>query len=198
MPDASTRLVLASTSATRRKLLHDAGLTFAVRPPRVDERVATHGITDPIIIARELAAAKALAVSAREMDAWVIGSDQTLDCSGEVLHKPADRAAASAQLARLAAREHQLHTAVAVAYGGKVTWQRLASARLLMRSLTSAEIERYLDRVGEAALHSVGAYQVEGLGIQLFERIDGDWSAILGLPLLPLLAYLRGNGMVGL
>ena len=198
MSDASTRIVLASTSATRAKLLRDAGIEFTACAPGIDERAAERGLADPAAIAGALAAAKAVAVSTRLPAALVIGSDQTLELGGVALHKPGSRAAAAAQLARLAGRGHRLHTAVAVARAGRVEWWHLATVTLVMRPLGPAEIERYLDRAGDAALGSVGAYQVEGLGIQLFERIDGDWFAILGLPLLPLLAYLRARGVAGL
>ena len=188
------RLILASTSPTRGNMLRAAGVDFVVRPSGIDERVASRHLTAAAEIAQHLAAAKALAVARLEPQALVIGADQTLDCAGEVFAKPADRAAAAAQLARLAGRTHRLHSAVAVAQGERVVWHHLASPALDMRPLAPAEIERYLDRAGPAALGSVGAYQVEGPGIQLFGRIDGDWPAILGLPLIPLLAYLREAG----
>jgi septum formation protein len=197
MADANMHLVLASTSATRAKMLRDAGLSFAVEQPAVDEAAVQRSMTDAAAIAVTLAAEKALAVSRRRPADLVIGADQTLDC-GDVFTKPADRAAAAAQLARLAGREHRLHTAVAVARDDSVVWQHLATVALTVRALGTGEIERYLDRAGDAALASVGAYQVEGLGIQLFEAIDGDWFTILGLPLLPLLAYLRNEGHVRL
>jgi septum formation protein len=193
MADANMRLVLASTSPTRAKLLRDAGLSFDVERPEVDEDAVQRGMAGAAAIARELAAQKALAVSRRMPNALVIGADQTLECVG-LFTKPADRTAAAAQLARLAGREHHLYTAVAVARSGAIAWQHLATVAMTMRPVTAGEIDRYLDRAGAAALASVGAYQVESLGIQLFKRIDGDWFAILGLPLLPLLAYLRTEG----
>jgi septum formation protein len=193
MADANMRLVLASTSPTRAKLLRDAGLAFDTARPDVDEAAVQHRMSDAAAIARELAAQKALAVSRQTRYALVIGADQTLECDG-LFTKPSSRVAAAAQLARLAGRNHRLHAAVAVARNGAITWQHLATVTMTMRPLGGDEIGRYLDRAGDAALGSVGAYQVEGLGIQLFERIDGDWFSILGLPLLPLLAYLRTEG----
>ena len=188
------RLVLASTSPTRAEVLRNAGLRFEVAAPQVDERAATAGLTGAAEIARVLAARKSQAVARTQPDALVIGADQTLECDGTLFHKPETRAAAARQLQTLAGREHRLHSAIAVSRDGALAWQHLAGVRLAMRPLSATGIDRYLDRAGDAVLHSVGAYQVEGLGIQLFERIDGDWFAILGLPLLPLLTYLRGVG----
>lgn len=179
-------------------MLRNAGLCFETVAPHVDERAATKGLTNPMEIARTLAARKALAVAETMPNAVVIGADQTLDCHGRFFHKPQTREAAAAQLLLLAGHEHRLHSAVAICRHGRLDWQHLASVRLLMRPLTEADIAAYLDRAGDAVLSSVGAYQVEGLGIQLFERIDGDWFAILGLPLLPLLTYLRSAGGTGL
>jgi len=187
------RLVLASTSPTRAQVLRNAGLRFEVTAPQVVERAATVGLADATEVARVLAARKSQAVG-MQSDALVLGADQTLECGGTLFHKPRTRAAAAKQLRALSGREHRLHTALAVSRDGKLAWQHLATARLAMRPLSAKEINRYLDRAGDAMLHSVGTYQVEGLGIQLFERIDGDWFAILGLPLLPLLTYLRSAG----
>lgn len=179
-------------------MLRAAGLVFETRASGVDERGVAQDTDDPTLIASRLAEAKALAVSRREPAAWVIGADQTLARAGTLFHKPVDRQAAALQLRQLAGHVHTLHSAVAVARGGAVTWTHAASVAMHMRRLADAEIDRYLDRAGDAALSSVGAYQVESLGIQLFERIEGDWFAILGLPLLPLLAYLRAQGAAGL
>ena len=128
----------------------------------------------------------------------MIGADQTLACEGSPFHKPADRAAAQEQLAALSGRTHVLHSAFAIAEHGAVVHEDVAEARMTMRALSADAVERYLDLAGEAALHSVGAYQVEGLGIHLFERIEGDHSTILGLPLLPLLTALRERGLLAL
>lgn len=191
------RLVLASASPTRRRLLAAAGVAVDIRPALIDERAAEAPLlaarVAPRDIAMALAAAKALAASEAAPDALVIGADQTLDVDGERLTKPADMEAARRQLLTLSGRPHQLHSAVACARAGTILWQHVESATLEMRHLTPAAIGRYLAAAGDDALASVGAYQLEGRGIQLFERIDGDFFAILGLPLLPLLAFLRAE-----
>jgi septum formation protein len=195
-----TRLVLASQSATRVRLLKAAGIAFTAVAPSVDERamempLVLHGAS-PAEIAVALADAKAIDVSESEKDVLVIGADQTLDCDGERWTKPPSLAVAHQQLARLSGRAHRLHSAVAVARNGRVAWRYRDSASLTMRPLSAAAIDAYLGEVGDAARTSVGAYQVEGPGIRLFERIDGDYFTILGLPLLPLLLYLRGEGAI--
>ena len=195
-----TRLVLASQSATRMRLLKAAGIAFTAVAPSVDERAIEAPLVlrgaSPAEIAVALADAKAIDVSESEKDALVIGADQTLDCDGERWTKPPSLAVAHQQLARLCGRTHRLHTAVAVARNGRVSWRYRDSASLTMRTLSAAAIDAYLGEVGDAARTSVGAYQVEGPGIRLFERIDGDYFTILGLPLLPLLLYLRGEGAI--
>ena len=193
-------IVLASGSPARRALLANAGLAFAIEPSTLDERaieapLITRGAA-PAEIAAALADAKAVEISRRLPDALVIGADQTLDCDGHRGTKSETVAEARAQLQRLAGRSHQLHSAVAVARGGAVRWRHLDSAALTMRPLTAAEIDAYLGRVGEDILKSVGVYQLEGEGIRLFERIEGNYFTILGLPLLPLLAYLRSEGAI--
>lgn len=193
-------LLLASTSATRRGLLARTGLVVETEAPGVDERALEEGWGAMAAeqLARGLAAEKALAVSRRRPGRIVVGADQTLDCDGERLHQPSDRAQAARQIATLAGRTHALHAAVAIAQDGVVRHAFAESARLTMRPLTPAAIERYLGLAGADALASVGAYKIEGAGIHLFERIDGDDSIILGLPLLPLLAALRGLGLISL
>ena len=195
-----TRLVLASQSATRVRLLKAAGIAFTAVAPSVDERAMEAPLVlrgaSPAEIAVALADAKAIDVSESEKDALVIGADQTLDCDGERWTKPPSLAVAHQQLARLSGRTHRLHSAVAVARNGRVAWRYHDSASLTMRPLSAAAIDAYLGEVGDAARTSVGAYQVEGPGIRLFERIDGDYFTILGLPLLPLLLYLRGEGAI--
>jgi septum formation protein len=191
-------LLLASTSAARRALLQAAGVPVETEASGVDEReieTAAAGLAPPALALR-LAQAKALAVSRRRPDRLVLGADQVLDFAGEALHKPADRAAAQRQLARLAGRSHRLHSACALARGGAILAAFTASATLTMRALGPDAIERYLDVVGEAALWGAGSYQVEGLGIHLFASIEGDQSTILGLPLIPLLERLRGLGLL--
>lgn len=195
-----SRIVLASGSPARRTLLANAGIAFDVEPAAVDERAVEAPLVaagaSPAEIAVALADAKAVEVSRRLPEALVIGADQTLDCAGHRGTKAETIAAAHAQLQRLAGRDHRLHSAVAVARAGGVRWRHLDSATLLMRSLSAGEIDTYLRRIGEDALKSVGVYQLEGEGIRLFERISGDYFTILGLPLLPLLAYLRSEGAI--
>jgi septum formation protein len=193
-------LVLASGSPVRRTLLANAGLSFEVVPAGIDERAAERPLIDagvaPAELALALAAVKASVVSGTRPHDLVIGADQVLDLEGERLTKPADMETARQQLLRLCGRTHQLHTAVACARAGEVQWRHVETASLAMRPLRPPEVGRYLARVGPAALESVGAYQLEGIGIQLFDSVDGDYFAILGLPLLPLLRYLRSQGVV--
>jgi len=195
------RIILASESPTRIAILKAAGIAFEAMPSRVDERLVETPLIaagkSPAEIALALAEAKACGISKGDPDAWVIGADQTLDVDGERWVKPATIGAAESHLLSLAGRSHQLHTAVVGAYGGAVRWHHVERAVMTMRPLSPAEIRVYLEMVGEAALGSVGAYEIEGPGIQLFERIDGDYFAILGLPLLPVLKWLREEGALG-
>jgi septum formation protein len=191
-------IVLASGSAARRTLLEAAGLRIAVDPARLDEAPLKLLLRDqnagPARIAAHLAEAKAAEVSARTPNALVIGADQTLDLDGAEFDKPRDRAEARAQLQALRGRTHRLISAVAVLRDGEIRWTHAAEARLAMRDCSDAFLDEYLDRVGPAVQHSVGAYQLEGLGAQLFTAIEGDFFTILGLPLLPLLEFLRIDG----
>lgn len=195
-----TKIVLASRSPARGALLAGAGISFTTVPSAIDERVVEAPLlargASPADIASALAEAKAIDVSQREPGAIVIGADQTLGSGGDLGTKPASMAEAREQLARLSGRMHQLHSAVAVARGGRVAWHHRDSAALTVRRLDATAIDAYLAEVGDAALASVGAYQIEGRGIRLFEAIDGDYFTILGLPLLPLLLYLRGEGAI--
>lgn len=192
---ADSPLLLASTSRTRLLLLVGAGLPIETQNPEVDERAVETAsraeMLGPPDLARRLAAEKALAVSRRNPDRLVLGADQVLDCEGKVLHKPTDRTMAREHLQRLAGRTHALHSAAVLAQNGTVIETILDSARLAMRDLDGKAIDRYLDLAGPEAWLSVGAYQLEGLGIHLFEGVEGDHSTILGLPLIPLLAALR-------
>ena len=191
-------LVLASKSATRRALLEAARLPVETVTVEVDERAleaqASRRGAGPAAIALELSRAKARAGSAKAPGRLVIGADQTLALGDDAFHKPADRAAARTQLARLAGNRHALHSAVAVALDGAILFETGQSAHLTMRPLDSVVLDAYLDAAGDAALSSVGGYQLEGVGIHLFEAVEGDHAVILGLPLLPLLGFLRDHG----
>ena len=191
-------LVLASKSAARQALLDAARLPFEAVPVEVDERaleaVAVAQGAGPAEVAAALARAKALAGSRDHRGRLVIGADQTLALGDEAFHKPADRPAARAQIARLAGRTHALHSAIAIVLDGDVLFETVQSAHLTMRPLDGLTLDAYLDAAGAAVLSSVGGYQLEGLGIHLFERVEGEHSVILGLPLLPLLAFLRHRG----
>ena len=188
-------LILASTSATRKTLLEGAGLHFATHPARIDERVVEAGAKlsgpDSPAIAKTLALAKAMAVSAEYPEAVVIGADQVLALGQTLFHKPATLADAAAQLDTLAGRTHALHAGLALVRNGKELWSGVETAELTMRAFTPAERDEVLELEGQAVLASVGGYRLEGPSIRLFERIKGDYFTILGLPLLPLLAALR-------
>ena len=192
-------LVIASQSLTRQALLANAGIDFEAVAAELDERAVQQGsgLLAPGDIAALLARAKALSVSSRQPGKYVIGADQTLAQGERLFSKPAGRLQAAEQLRALAGRSHELHCAVAVARDGKILFEAVAIAGMTMRRLGEAEIDVYLDQAGEAVTSSVGAYQLEGLGVHLFERIEGDHFTILGLPLLPLLAFLRSERLLG-
>jgi septum formation protein len=195
-----TAIILASGSAIRRSLLERAGLEVVADPADRDEAVlkaelrADHASVERASLL--LAESKAMAVAGRYPGAIVIGADQILECAGAWFDKPRDRAAARDQLLRLAGRRHRLVTSAVAVTDGTVRWRVTESARLLMRPFSEAFLDQYLDRAGEDILASVGAYQIEGLGLQLFEDVDGDFFTILGLPLLPLLRFLREQGLL--
>jgi septum formation protein len=192
-------LILASQSRARQALLTNAGISFEAVTAEIDERAVQQasGLSAPGEIASLLAREKALSVSARQPGKFVIGADQTLALGDRLFSKPAGRAQAAEQLRTLAGRSHELHSAVAVVRDGKILFEAVAIAGMTMRRLGEAEIDVYLDQAGEAVTSSVGAYQLEGLGVNLFERIEGDHFTILGLPLLPLLAFLRSERLLG-
>jgi nucleoside triphosphate pyrophosphatase len=195
-----TPLMLASQSRARQALLANAGIGFEVVTTEIDERAVQQasGLSAPGEIASLLAREKALAVAARQPGKFVIGADQTLALGERLFSKPAGRAQAAEQLRALAGQRHELHSAVAVARDGKILFEAVAIAGMTMRRLGEAEIDVYLDEAGDAVTSSVGAYQLEGLGVHLFERIEGDHFTILGLPLLPLLAFLRSERLLGM
>ena len=186
-------LILASQSRARRMLLENAGLAFEALPADMDERAVqkNSGLSAPGEVASLLAREKALFVSRQKPGQYVVGADQTLALGERMFSKPAGRAQAAEQLGQLAGRTHELHSAVSVARDGKILFDDVSVARMTMRQLAAGEIEAYLDQAGEAVTTSVGAYQLEGLGVHLFERIEGNHFTILGLPLLSLLAFLR-------
>lgn len=193
---AEAPLVLASGSATRRRLMEAAGLPFEVVSPQVDERALETelGHTEPANLALALARAKALAVSAERPDALVVGADQALSCQGALVHKSATREAALQTLLRLSGRTHRLTSAFALIRAGEVLAAEADSADMTMRDLERSALALYLDAAGDAVLGSVGVYQWEGLGAHLFARVEGEHSTILGLPMLKVLAALRRLG----
>jgi septum formation protein len=192
------QLILASQSRARQMLLAAAGIDAAAMPAEIDERAlqAAAGATAPSDIAALLARGKALAVSARCPGHHIIGADQTLALGDRLFNKPDGRASALAQLRVLAGHSHQLYSAVVVARDRTILFEHVAVASMTMRPLSESEVSAYLDAAGEAVAASVGAYQLEGLGVHLFERIEGDHFTILGLPLLPLLGFLRSQRLL--
>ena len=199
-----TRLVLASQSVARKSLLTNAGLIFDQISADIDERA----VEEPLIhsglsaadIAEVLARAKAVDVSERHPGALVIGADQTMsftiDGEEQRFNKPENMDAARRQLLTLRGKKHNLHAAICVVKNGEVLWSHLSDAHLTMRDFSPEFVGHYLAEVGDAALTSVGAYQLEGRGAQLFDKIEGDYFTILGLPLLPLLTFLRNYGLL--
>ena len=196
---APAGLVLASASPFRRKLLEAAGIAFTVVPANVDESVLKRelaGKTGAAGLAGALAALKAEAVSRDRPDSWVIGSDQVVALGADIFDKPPDLAQARLQLQRLRGQTHALVTAVALARCGRVVWSTVESASLTMRAFSDAFLDRYLADCGTDLCRMAGAYEIEGRGIQLFERVEGDHFTIVGLPLVPLLAALRARGVI--
>ena len=192
-------LVLASGSRTRAAMLEQAGVSAILDKPLVDEdEVKAAGRAEGVpadAVAEALAELKAQRITRRHPGALVVGADQMLECEGRWFDKPADRAAARAQLLDLRGKTHRLVSCAVVVRDGERLWHKIDSARLTMRNFSESFLDDYLDRVGDDVLHSVGAYQLEGLGAQLFQRVEGDFFTILGLPLLPLLGFLRVHGV---
>ena len=197
---AVPNLILASASLTRQSLLADAGLAFETCPSRIDEdEVKRAGHAErlaPDAVALRLAELKAARAARRYPDALVIGADQLLVCEGRWFDKPADLPAAREHLLALRGRSHVLVTAVVCLRNGRTVWHHIADPRLTMRRFSDAFLDAYLAAEGDAVLSSVGAYRLEAAGIHLFDRVEGDHSAILGLPLMPLLGFLRQHGVV--
>lgn len=201
MADDPPALILASKSAARATLLYNAGIHFHIDPAHIDEaairRVVHAESGEAVTAAVALAEAKAIEVSQRHGDALVIGADQILECDNVWFDKPGDLRRARADLLALRGLTHQQHSAVSVARGGVLLWHHVATARLTMREFSDDFLDDHLAAVGTAVLASAGAYQLEGLGVQLFSLIEGDYFSILGLPLLPLLDFLRQQGVAG-
>ena len=192
------KLVLASQSESRHAILVAAGVPHEVEPAHLDEREieARAGANDVAHVAALLAREKALAISGRRPGALVLGADQTLAVGTRSLSKPRDRAAAREQLMHLRGRTHELHSAIAVARDDLIMFEHRDVARLTMRDFSDAFLEKYLDAAAAAVTASIGAYQLEKTGIQLFERVEGDHFVILGLPLLPVLEFFRREGLL--
>ena len=200
MPEGS--IVLASASRSRAILLKQAGINVDICPANIDEKaIKEHCRRDHVDVATTsaiLARRKAEKISRQSVEAFVIGADQMLDCGGDWLDKPTDMIAAVETLRLLRGTAHELVTSVGIVRAGEEIWNYTDRAQLVMREFSDSFLHDYVERVGKDALSSVGAYQLEGLGIQLFERIEGDYFTILGLPLLPVLEFLRAEGVVDL
>lgn len=192
------RLVLASKSAARRAMLEGAGVPFAIEVAEVDEAAvkATHDPADAAGLAEELARVKALAVSRRDPEAWVLGADQTLAFDGGLVSKAGSLAAARARLAAMRGRIHHLHSGAALARNGQIVWSGVDTATMRVRNFSDAFLEAYLVAEGDGLLACVGSYRLEGMGAQLFEAVEGDYFTVLGMPLWPVLAELRRAGVL--
>ena len=197
-------IILASGSRARRDMLAASGIAFTVELASVDEEAVRAalfdsdepGAVDPADVAEILAAAKAESVSRLHPDAFVIGGDQVLAFEGATLSKPRDVMAARQQLSSFRGKTHALHSAVALTRGGEMVWSMVDTAEMHVRDFSDAFLDDYMRRAGRSVLDSVGAYLMEGLGIQLFDRIDGDYFTVLGMPLMPLLAELRARKII--
>jgi septum formation protein len=189
-------LILASTSTIRRSMLDSAGVIFEASSPDVDESRLKTKLTDASAIAAGLAAAKAESVSRSNPDAWVIGSDSVVSIDGRLFDKPGDRSDAAEHLRFFSGKVMELTSAVALARNGTVDWRHVETAILQVRELSDAFIEDYLDAEWPEVGFTVGGFRLEGRGVQLFERIEGDAFTILGMPLIPLLGALRDRGLL--
>lgn len=198
MSEVAERLILASRSAARRAMLTGAGVPFTALDAGVDEdaiKTSLAGI-DPAELALELARAKALAVSRHDPEAWVLGSDQTLDFDGGMISKAPTLTVARERLQALRGHTHHLNSAAALANNGAVVWSGVDTARMTMRRFSDDFLDAYLDAEGEGLLGSVGCYRLEGMGSQLFDRVEGDYFTVLGMPLWPVLDELRRAGVI--
>lgn len=196
----TAHIVLASGSAIRRQMLENAGVAFETSVARIDEdsvkfALLSEGAT-PRDIADTLAEMKAARVSAKQPDAWVIGSDQVLDCDGRIFSKPADLTEAREQLLALRGRTHRLLSAAVILKDGAPQWRHVGTVRLTMRDFSDSYLDDYLARMGDGALATVGAYKLEEEGVRLFSRIEGDYFTVLGMPLIELLGYLTSRGVL--
>ncbi len=195
-----SEIILASKSNHRRELLKNAGVRFTAQSADINEREVETPLIEAGLggrdVAEVLAIAKATHISKGNVDAYVIGCDQTLSFEGELLHKVKDMHEAQKRLLNLSGKKHQLNAAVALIKNGEVLWSHVEVATITFRKLDPGFIGRHLSDAGDKVLSSVGAYQIEGLGVQLFEKVEGDYFSIIGLPVLPLLAELRKLGLV--
>ena len=201
MPSGHTSaVILPSGSRSRAAMLSASGLDIQIQPAELDETSVKNACRDQgksvDFVAAQLAREKAAAISAANEDVYVIGADQMLDCDGQWFDKPPDLEAAAESLIKLRGRSHDLVTSASIVRNGEEVWRLTDRATLHMRDFSDRFLDQYLSDVGELALTSVGAYQLEGRGAQLFERIEGDYFTILGLPLLPLLSYLREQELI--
>lgn len=196
----SAKLILASKSASRRALMTGAGLSYEAVGAEIDERAIEASLATryakPPDVAVELARAKALFVSERHDDAYVIGSDQVLSLGSRLFHKPLGMGEAADHIRAMSGKTHHLNCGVAIAFRGEILWSDVSITAMTMRTISPSFLQTYLDMAGESILQSVGAYQFEGPGIQLFDTIEGDYFTILGLPMLKLLAGLRSLGVI--
>lgn len=195
-----SKLILASGSAARQRILRGAGVVFEVAKASIDEHQLLESMRAEKVSARDcadlLAELKAQKVSRVHVDDWIIGADQTLSFDQEIFEQPGTAEKARAQLMKLRGKTHTLNSAVCVARQGSVVWRHVGQARLAMRAFSDEFLDRYLVEAGVDILSSVGAYHVEGPGLQLFSKIDGDLFTIQGMPMLPLLDYLRTQGLI--
>jgi septum formation protein len=189
-------IILASQSQTRRHLLNQAGVPFTAKSPDLDEQTLKTSLptVDGSTLALSLAKAKSLQISLKFPADLVIGADQTLSCNGKLFNKPEDHFGALKQLQHLKGKTHSLHSAVAVSFNNKLLFEHCANANLTMRDFSDDFLKNYLEKTGTKVTQCVGSYQIESLGVNLFSAIEGDYFTILGLPLVPLLAFLRDMG----